>query len=303
MKRRVLITGANGFIGRYVAKKYSEEFHVIGLGHGKWDAEEYTQWGIDEWYCDDVTMASLCRCAKNVDVIVHCAGSGSVGFSMSNPMLDFERTVWTTHYILEYIRLYSPNTKLIYPSSAAVYGNCKQMPIKEDAVLQPISPYGVHKKIVEDLCRMYSDVYKLNIVVMRLFSVYGDGLCKQLLWDACNKIANNNNVFWGTGQESRDFIHVTDVAEAMLLACSHDQSNFKIVNLASGTSTSIQMLLSELFRSYGTDLRPCFGGEVNEGNPVHYWADITRMNNWGWKPKKDLSDGIEEYVRWYKSNA
>lgn len=299
----VLVTGAKGFVGRYVAKEYSGSFHVIGLGHGEWSEQEYAQWGVDRWCCADVTMESLCQCAKNVDVIVHCAGSGSVGFSMSNPMSDFERTVWTTHYILEYIRQYSPNTKLIYPSSAAVYGNCKQMPIKENAAMQPISPYGVHKKIVEDLCKMYSSLYGIKIVVMRLFSVYGNGLRKQLLWDACNKIANNTDIFWGTGQESRDFVHVTDVARAMLLAHEHTEAGFEIVNLASGTATNIQRLLMEVFREYGTRLLPRFGGEVNEGNPVHYWADISRLKKWGWKPEKSLSCGIRDYVRWYKLNA
>ena len=146
MQNTVLVTGANGFIGRYIAKEYHDNgYYIVGVGHGKYSIQECKHWGIDEWHEMDITIDVLKRLLIR-NIIVHCAGSGSVGFSVTNPMQDFERTVLSTHYVLEYMRLYAPNAKLIYPSSAAIYGCCAEMPIRENALKNPISPYGYHKK-------------------------------------------------------------------------------------------------------------------------------------------------------------
>ena len=103
-----------------------------------------------------------------------------------------------------YKRQYSYNTKLIYPSSAAVYGFSNNLPLKEYSDLNPISPYGYHKKIVEELCRMYVEQYAVKVVVLRLFSVYGKELKKQLLWDACKKLLEK--IIFFTVQEKRRVI-------------------------------------------------------------------------------------------------
>ena len=300
MRQRVLVTGAYGFIGRYIARTFREAgFYVIGLGHGDWNNTVSGNWGIDEWHSSDVTMDALKEYAGDCEAIIHCAGSGSVGFSLQEPMKDFERTVWTTHYVLEYIRLYSPQTKLIYPSSAAVYGNQSVLPLREDMVPNPISPYGVHKKIVEELCQMYAHQYHVNAVILRLFSVYGEGLRKQLLWDACQKLSEDKNVFWGTGEETRDWVHAEDVAHMMLLAVSHASEECPIVNVAGGKAVRIADVLRCLFEAYGKKETPFFGGQVNVGNPNHYEADVRQALQWGWKPKVDMTDGIQRYVRWY----
>ena len=301
MKDSVLITGAHGFLGRYVAKIYGQAgFYVIGLGHGTWSVSEAKAWGIDEWYHADVDMDSLQSYASDVSVIVHCAGSGSVGFSLANPMKDFERTVWTTHYVLEYIRTFSPQTRLLYPSSAAVYGNQETLPVTVDMTPNPISPYGVHKNIVEELCVMYAKQYGVRVAVLRLFSVYGNGLRKQLLWDACNKLSQGIHTFWGTGEETRDWVHVSDVAKAFLIVGEKASSMCPVVNVGTGHAVKIKEVLDTLFDAYGAKERPVFGGELNAGNPNHYAADISAITRWGWHPSADLTQGINEYVRWYR---
>ena len=299
--KHILVTGAYGFIGRYTAKTYHNAgFYVIGLGHGTWSVSEAKVWGIDEWHNADVNMDSLQSYASDVDIIIHCAGSGSVGFSLSNPMKDFERTVWTTHYVLEYIRTFSPQTRLLYPSSAAVYGNQEMLPLTTDMTPNPISPYGVHKNIVEELCDMYAKQYGVRAAVLRLFSVYGNGLKKQLLWDACSKLSQGINTFWGTGEETRDWVHVSDVANAFLLAGEKASPKCPIVNVGTSHAVKIKDVLDILFEAYGAQKRPAFGGEVNAGNPNHYVADVAAMSEWGWHPSVDLKQGIKEYVRWYR---
>lgn len=304
MKRCALITGAHGFIGRYIARGFSEADHrVIGIGHGDWPAHESAHWGLDEWHNSDITMDELLQCHETPDVLVHCAGSGSVGFSMQHPMTDFERTVWTTHYVLEYIRTRSPNTILLYLSSAAVYGVCSDLPIAESTPVRPVSPYGYHKQISEDICRMYSDIYGLKVAIVRMFSVYGEGLKKQLLWDTCEKIRLGSTHFWGTGEETRDWIHVEDAAKAVLAISDSMTSRFEVFNLASGVGTQIRDVVETVFKFYKTNKTPSFNGLENKGNPAHYAADISKLTAIGWSPSISLDDGIAGYVEWYKKEV
>lgn len=302
MKRKVVVTGAHGFIGRYVAREYKiNGYDVIGLGHGTWSENEWSEWGIDQWHECDITLESLVtHCNQAPDVIVHCAGSGSVDFSIAYPKLDFQRTVLTMQEVAEFARLYSPKTKVIYPSSAAVYGKTNIQPITEDSQLNPISPYGFHKKIAEDICILYARQYKISVAIVRLFSVYGEGLHKQLLWDACCKLESCNNNFFGTGMEVRDWVHVKDVAQLLYIANSFANDTCSIVNGGNGVGVTVKEVLSLLFASYNSMDKPNFIGTENIGNPVRYQADTAKVKKWGWIPTISLAQGIQDYVAWYK---
>lgn len=305
MKRTVVITGAYGFIGRYVALVYKmNSYNVIGLGHGAWLKNEWSEWGIDQWHECDITLENLVTyCGGSPDVIVHCAGSGSVAFSIAYPMFDFERTVLTMQGIAEFVRLYSPLTKIVYPSSAAVYGKVNKVPITETSHLNPISPYGFHKKMAEDICISYAKQYKLSVSIVRLFSVYGEGLKKQLLWDACCKLDSCNLDFFGTGMEVRDWVHVKDVAELLYIANRFASDSCSIVNGGSGVGITVKEVLSILFTSFSSGDKPNFIGVENVGNPVQYQADVKKAKSWNWNPKVSLAQGIRDYVAWYKEGA
>src|SRR5215831_1661268 len=115
---KAVVTGARGFLGRYVAKSLSNAgYTVTGIGHGTWDPVEQSEFGISFWSTASITVDALTTYAGEPDVIVHCAGSGSVSFSVAHPYQDYLRTVATTAAVLEYIRTNSPHTKLVYPSS------------------------------------------------------------------------------------------------------------------------------------------------------------------------------------------
>lgn len=302
MKKIVVITGACGFIGRYVAKEYSRSgYYVVGIGHGAWD-EPYSGWGIDEWNYGDITGDLLQSIGAKPDVIVHCAGGSSVGKSVLDPRNDFKKTVDTVSSVLEYIRNFALSAKLVYLSSAAVYGMANSFPIKTNSNLNPISPYGVHKRMAEDLCSMYGKQYGVKSVIMRLFSVYGNGLRKQLLWDACKKISTGKNCFWGTGDETRDWIHVSDVARYLVEAQNYANLNSPIYNLAQGEATRILDVLNIAFRAMGKAELPVFTGEVDTGSPMHYWADVDGVSKWQTKPCVNLADGIKSYVEWFEEN-
>lgn len=301
MSKTVLVTGAYGFVGRNVARHFANAgWTVVGIGHGSWSKEEWRQWGISAWHAADITLDVLRAYAGLPTAIIHCAGSGSVGFSMIHPFQDFQRTVATTIAVLEFVRLHVPQAHVLYPSSAGVYGMVEKLPIAESDPLVPVSPYGVHKRISEEICKSYSEHFGLTVSVLRLFSVYGTGLKKQLLWDACNKISRGENTFFGTGNELRDWIHVSDVASLVEHAITHSSERYSVYNGATGVGVTVAEILKILFTSLGESAFPTFSGIAKPGDPVGYVADINHANAIGWRPYVAWQQGVKEYAEWFK---
>jgi UDP-glucose 4-epimerase len=296
----ILVTGANGFLGRHVSRAAAMDgHHVIGMGHGDWSEDTWRHWGLSVWHELDVTLASLVAHVGTPDILVHCAGSSSVGFSFENPAQDFERTVITTLDVLEYLRTCAPETALVYPSSAAVYGRAAALPIAVESPLAPISPYGVHKMIAENLCQSYGRTFGMRVAIVRIFSAYGVELRKQLLWDACRKAVAGDGRFAGSGQETRDWVNAEDVARLLLIAGDHASSEAPIVNGASGTEVANRSILEVLFEALGANRDPEFIGGARSGDPERYSGDPSRASAWGWAPQRPWQDGVREYARWF----
>lgn len=297
----ILVTGANGFLGRHVSRVAAAQGdEVVGMGHGDWSEEQWRQWGLSAWYELDVTLGSLVAHAGQPDLLIHCAGSSSVGFSLENPAQDFERTVGTTLDVLEYLRTSAPATALVYPSSAAVYGRAATLPISEDSPLAPISPYGVHKRIVEDLCRSYGESFGIRSAIVRIFSAYGVELRKQLLWDACRKSLAGDLRFGGTGRETRDWVNGEDVARLLLMAGDHAAPEAAIVNGASGNEVAVESVVAALFEALGTGQEPEFTGSTRAGDPDRVVGDPSRVLAWGWTPQRSWQDGVRMYAEWFR---
>jgi UDP-glucose 4-epimerase len=300
--KNILITGAKGFLGSNVAKHFKNlGYETYGIGHGGLSVEESTEIGLDYWKKDDISIKSILEFEQTFDVIVHCGGSGSVGFSVEHPYDDFKKTVDGTLEVLEYMRVHNPNAHLIYPSSPAVQGEHPDSPIKEEYVGKPASPYGYHKKIAEDLCRSYFEKYNLKVSIIRLFSVYGNGLKKQLLWDACHKIKNAKDkvFFWGTGEETRDFIHIDDVLLLVDLLLKQD-NKFVLINGGIGMKHSIKNVVEMIRDLMNPSISIKFNNQLNIGNPIYYWADIQNLKQLGFQSNKRLEQEIKSYIDWVK---
>lgn len=304
MPKWVLVTGAHGFIGRYISRAAaSTGYGVIGIGHGDSDPATNSAWGITRFNSCDVTLKSLREYAGRPDVIFHCAGSGSVARSVAAPREDFQRTVETLSEVLEFTRLHSPNTKVIIPSSAGVYGSVDLQPIRVNSDLAPTSPYGVHKKIAEDLAKSYAQSFGVKVAMVRLFSVYGEELRKQLLWDACRKLSSGDSIFFGTGSETRDWLHVADATELMFAAAGQASELCPIVNGGSGQAVTIKEVVDLIASELRTTIRPSFNGITRAGDPMHYQADIREALSWGWRPTRRWAEEIPNYVRWFQGEA
>ncbi|MEQ9880384.1 SDR family oxidoreductase [Pectobacterium aroidearum] len=303
MKKKVLVTGIYGFLGGSLALKLaSSGYDVFGLGHYSSNFD-FIHSCVNEIKVGNIDLESIASFNVDFDVIVHCGGSGTVSFSVNNPVQDFNRTVLTTLSALEYIRLYSPATKFIYPSSPAVQGKTLSNVFKVQDPLNPVSPYGVHKKIAEDLCRSYALNYNIDYNIIRFFSIYGDGLRKQLIWDAINKLSSGSGQvveFWGTGEETRDWVHISDAVNLIELVIAKDIPE-RILNCGSGKSLSINNIISIISKKL--DLKDdafSFNGVVKTGDPQHYLADISESLDIGWEPKVNFEHGIDKYIQWFK---
>lgn len=301
MQETILITGGFGFLGRAVAHKFKQlGCRVIGIGRGRWAQQEALACGFDVWLDAGVSLSSLMTLQEQFDLVVHCAGNGSVGYSLTNPLQDFYKTVQGTVELLEYLRLSKSSALLVYPSSAGVYGAKDDLPIKESDALNPISPYGCHKKIAEDLLASYSRTYGIRVAIIRYFSIYGPGLTKQLLWDASAKLRAANDgaaIFWGTGEETRDWICSEDAAE-LVFSVSKSIESFAVINGASGVRVTVKEMLEMLQAALGTSAKIEFNNVIREGDPRFYHADVRQAFALDWRPLTPLAEGIRNYVRW-----
>ena len=237
-------------------------------------------------------------------VCINAAGCGNVGYSIEHPINDFEANTYAVAKVLDSIRKHQPSCKYLHISSAAVYGNPRHLPVHEMAELAPLSPYGFNKLMSEQLCTAYYKLYDIPITIIRPFSVFGNGLKKQLLWDICCKISCFDEVeLFGTGKESRDFIHVQDLALLIDLVIEKSLFNLDIINAASGTETTIQQIALMVETHFGNSKKIHFTGQYKMGDPLNWLADTKKATALGFINQTALEPAIAKYVDWFKANA
>jgi len=303
MRKAILVTGGRGFLGRALARAFKQQgYRVVGLGHGDWTPQEALAHGFDAWYAGDVSLVTLASLKESFDVIAHCAATSSVPFSLQQPLRAFQMTVQSTAELLEHVRHSGTAPLILYPSSAAVYGAAEDRPLRESDRPNPVSPYGYHKQMTEELLACYARQFGVRSVVIRFFSVYGGGLAKQLLWDAAARLCSGEREaqFWGTGEETRDWIHVDDAAALMMAAVASAQEPYQIVNGAAGERVTVGAVLAQLREALGVDVALRFNGVVRPGDPRYYHADVSRAHAMGWRPSVRLPQGLSEYVDWLR---
>jgi UDP-glucose 4-epimerase len=303
------ITGAHGFIGRHLARALrADGFDVAGLGHGTWPTADAASWGVSHWLNGEVSASNLLQLQTalgNPELVFHLAGGSSVGLAIANPREDFHRTVVSTADLLEWLRQSSPGTRLVAVSSGAVYGAGHAGAIAEDAALRPVSPYGAHKLVMEELCRSYAASYGVQTIVPRLFSVYGSGLRKQLLWDLCGKLASGAEVeLAGTGRELRDWTDVRDVSRSLIRVAAFATAQAPAINIASGVASAVSEIAAIVANHWDVEARRervRFSGRARPGDPFCLVADVGLMKSRGIEPGIPVARGVADYVAWFRT--
>lgn len=292
---KILVIGSKGFIGFNVYKFFKQSNHEV-LG-----CDVVTDY-VDKSYIHiDATNSDYNHIFKinNIEICINCSGAASVPLSIEFPLKDFNLNTVNVFKILEAIRINQPKCKFINLSSAAVYGNPDGLPVREDAILKPLSPYGIHKMQAEQICKEYFKYYQVSTCFVRIFSAYGNGLKKQLLWDLYKKFKHDKTVeLFGTGEETRDFIHIDDVVQALGLIINNADFKGEAINLANGEEYSIRYI-AELYKSnLHSNKQLVFNKILKQGDPLRWRADISILKSMGYKPTMAIDQGIKNYISW-----
>ena len=292
---KILIIGCNGFIGSNALKYFKEKkYNVIGsdlkIGASEMQSENN----------NSIKLADLFQ-SERFDICINASGSSTVAYSLQNEIEDYLLNYKNVELLLNAIKVHQPQCKFINLSSAAVYGNPSVLPIHEDAATKPISPYGKHKLLSEQLLLEGAKNYGLATLSLRVFSVYGNGLKKQLFWDMYQKSLKANVIeLYGTGHETRDFIHIDDLMFALEQIILHASFDGSTINVASGIESTIRSAASTFVTYLNTKLIINFNDFQNNIDPRHWKADISRLKTLGFTPKISLEEGLKKYASWLK---
>lgn len=302
----ILVTGARGAIGRHVVRAARARGHVVsGLGHGAWSGDAELP-AIDGWINGAVSADNISALVRNhgaPDAIIHLAGGSHVGTSIAQPAEDFQRSVVAAQMLLEWLRTSAPETSLVIASSAAVYGNGHNGAISEDAPYAPVSPYGTHKAMVEMMADAYARQFGLNVARLRIFSVYGPGLRKQLIWEVVNRLIGGERqiTLGGTGDEQRDFVAISEAAVMLLEAVELASPAAPAINCSSGQPTTVRKL-SDYLAAHFPGASFAFSGDSRPGDPASLVGDDGRARASGLRCSVPLEAGLNETVAWIKAS-
>jgi UDP-glucose 4-epimerase len=298
--KKILVTGSAGFLGRYIVNEFAAPgVNVLGVDivspeiAPRGEGISYQRLMLPSGEFNRVLADFM------PDVFVHCAGRASVALSMEDPHADFVDSVALTFQMLDAVRRISPDARFVFLSSAAVYGNPPSLPVVETHPIVPLSPYGYHKRQCEMLLEEFAGVFGLSTLAVRIFSAYGFGLRRQVVWDICERALRDGSLrLRGTGTESRDFIHGRDVARAIVLLARNAPAEGEVYNVATGRETTIEELATSLLDCLGLHVRAEFDGVRPTGDPANWRADIGRLRAFGFEPEIGLEDGLGEVAQW-----
>ena len=303
--KKALVTGGCGFIGsNIVSKLLNKGYKVVVLDNlSTGYADNIKGLNVELIKGDILEKELLLHVSKNVDYIFHLAACVGNLKSLNDPIFDSTVNINGTLNVLEAGRQNSVR-KVVYSSSAAIYGELLYQPIDEKHPIEPESPYGVSKLAGEKHCLWFSKHYNLNVACLRYFNVYGINQISDPYGNVIpkwvNLILNNKPItIYGDGTQTRDFINVSDVAEANILAAENEGTR-GYFNIATGSSITILELAGLLKKIFDQDIEIIFE-DFRAGEVKHCRAEISKAkSSFQFNPKTEFELGLQEYVNWAK---
>lgn len=302
---KALVTGGAGFIGSNLVielvKKGYEVTVIDDLSMGLTKnldpvKDKVTFYKHD--VCDHAFMHQILD--QNFDYIYYLAAVASVADSIERPMETHQVNHESVVDILEYLRIANLKPKkFLFTSSAAVYGNYPELPKKEDQRVQPLTPYAVDKYASERMAIDYGNLYDLNTVAVRFFNVFGPRQNPNSPYSGVLSIVTkclvNGEEFtlFGDGKQTRDFIYVKDIVNALIFISENEESN-EVYNVGYGHQNTLLDVIKMYEKASGKRLKLKYA-EARQGDIAESLADVTRLTQLGFKPQWGLKKGLAEY--------
>jgi len=296
---KVLVTGAAGFIGSFVLQALQAQgFEVVALDNLSMGKQEQVLEGIP-FYQTDITERGLESIFKSEkpDYVIHLAAQTSVMESISNPTEDGHINILGTLNMLRHSQKYGVR-KFVLASSAAVYGDPSQLPVKEDASLIPLSFYALSKISAERYVRLFESMFGLRSCILRFSNVFGPNHTGGVITSMISRLMDGNVPIIFDGSQTRDFVYVKDVATACVNAMKSDSTG--IFNISSSTEISINETYQTISSLMNVDVKPIFKpsreGEIKRSMLLNTKA-LTLLE---WMPSYSFKEGLKETVDYYR---
>ncbi len=296
MTQRILITGASGYIGRHLIYLLNQEnVEIRAFARSPKPAGLA---GI-EWQQGDIRhLARVQEAMQGCTSMVHLACL-PLGPSFQNPLNDFQVNVLGTLNVLSAAQAAGVR-QVIYTSTAQVYGFTERLPMAEDHLPQPASPYAASKLCGEHLCTIFARCYGLNTMILRLFNVYGlalDGSVRNTVESLFLRRVRQGlpPIIKGDPTQGRDFIHASDVIRAIRLALDKVGEG-TVINIGTGQMTTLIELAELVIKLVGAKLKPVV--ESQAGQPLRFQADVRRAKErLGFQVEITLASGLGQMIR------
>lgn len=319
MTKTVVVTGSSGYIGGETVLILKDLGYRV-LGIDQVEPSETLAQALDEYVVDNFASDAALAFVKssNTTAIVHCAGTSLVGPSVRDPAKYYENNFVNTKRLLDFLRdnnLFS-DIRVIFSSSAAVYGEPIFVPCSEEDPPLPVSPYGESKLMVEMMLQSYRKAYNLDFVVFRYFNVCGadsqgrhgqasraSHIVAKIMESLIDKKTfqlNGNDYPTPDGTCIRDYLHVEDIAQAHELALDRKVSS-GIYNLGNQVGSSNLEIISAVEKELGISINYVVGPR-RDGDPAQLSAKPDRIRALGWKPKYNINNMIQHAWKWYTRN-
>lgn len=316
-----LITGGAGFIGSSLCERLLKEKNKVIVidnfcdfynpKNKEQNIEEFIKDENFKLYRADIRDKEAIKSIldeNKIDIVIHLAAMAGVRQSIENPCLYQEVNCMGTQNILEEMKEHNVKN-LVMPSSSSVYGNCKEVPFREDMVVDfAISPYAAMKKANEVMTHVYHKLFGFNVMMLRLFTVYGPKQRPDLAISKFTKLMLNNEEIpmYGDGSTSRDYTYIDDIVDGILNCCNYVSENenvYEILNIGNSSPVTLKEMINTIAKVL--EIEPKIKQlPMQPGDVVRTYADISKAKKLiGYEPKTTFEEGIKNFVNWYKDKV